>query len=926
MEQISSKRNPLVFVFLLIIVIFAVGFFSYSFLLPRYIEKKILPSLGDQFFTSLTGQVFTIGINEASFGDLTIGDSRNIAASIGSIHADYSIPSILDKKIKQIRINGLTLNLEIAAGRIIIPGLDLEKIAATKTKDEVSPASSSINLPLQLDNFQVKNGLLNILYEQQPILIPFSLQITRIEETDKDTQPAYQLNLQIFPQGQEIEISGSVDLAKNKGIFALSVDSLNLNMFAFLFGEMQENLTFGKASIQSNIEINLMPFKLLATKINGELESLNLKTFPVTFGPPAGTDKTTSPIRLQIMGKGKQYDVSVHGSIVEPILATIALNGSFNEGDEAANGLGTFLIKITDSPAIFNTAQSPVVITGNPELHGDFSVTTTPTGSWQAKIESSASKKTVGISSNQISLTTQIPAFNLYGKGSAETAQMQVSAAIPEVHVTGSDATEIILPNADLQASFNQEKKSGQESLSSGEVTISLPGAKIKRDSLTGKGDIKLSVKMGPQPLHDIKSLQINGEFIVSNASADEEASSVHINSIEGRIPWQWLSEDRETTGKINVSGIKWKNHEIGSFKAGVRLKNSAYSLDGMFTHTLVNNLVTNISGQAGGDSELHANLDLQMDPAPFRSLHLGKFDPSLKNAFLDGELGLEGSLKVDAKGLKGSMKLILQKGRFDFPEKKQAIDNINISLLMPSLPDLRSAPAQKILFEKASVGDLTFEHGNVTWQIESEKSIFIEQGVVRWAGGRVFTNAIRLSTERNEFVVPIFCDRLILSDILRQFSITNAVGEGTVSGRIPLQVSNGKIRFEDGFLYSSPGQGGSIKIAAFDMLSAGIPQNSPQFGQIDFAAEALKDFNYNWVKLLFNSEGEDLVMQMQMDGKPSHSLPFNYDRQTGFLQRIEIGSQGINQPIRLDVNFRLPLDRFLGYSGKIQDIMDKIK
>jgi hypothetical protein len=89
MEQISSKHNPLVFVFLLIIVIFAVGFFSYSFLLPRYIEKKILPSLGDQFFTSLTGQVFTIGINEAYFGDLTFGDSRNIAASIGTIHADY---------------------------------------------------------------------------------------------------------------------------------------------------------------------------------------------------------------------------------------------------------------------------------------------------------------------------------------------------------------------------------------------------------------------------------------------------------------------------------------------------------------------------------------------------------------------------------------------------------------------------------------------------------------------------------------------------------------------------------------------------------------------------------------------------------------------------------------------------------------------
>jgi hypothetical protein len=43
-------------------------------------------------------------------------------------------------------------------------------------------------------------------------------------------------------------------------------------------------------------------------------------------------------------------------------------------------------------------------------------------------------------------------------------------------------------------------------------------------------------------------------------------------------------------------------------------------------------------------------------------------------------------------------------------------------------------------------------------------------------------------------------------------------------------------------------------------------------------------------------------------------------------LQRIENTGQGIMQPIRLDVNFRLPVNRFLGYSGKIQDMMKKIK
>jgi hypothetical protein len=325
-------------------------------------------------------------------------------------------------------------------------------------------------------------------------------------------------------------------------------------------------------------------------------------------------------------------------------------------------------------------------------------------------------------------------------------------------------------------------------------------------------------------------------------------------------------------------------------------------------------------------DSEFQASMLMHMDTTPFNSLHLGEFDPSLSNSYISGELGLDSSLKLDAKGLKGSAKLIFQNGRFEFPEKKYEISDINLSILIPSLPDLRSAPAQEILFNKASVGDLTFEQGKVVWQLESPNSIFIEEGVVNWAGGRVFTNAVRISPEIKEFVVPIFCDRLILTEILNQFGVIDAEGEGTVSGRIPLLVGSDTIRFEDGFLFSSPGQGGSVKVAAFDVLAAGIPKNTPQFAQVDFAAEALKNFQYNWVKLLLNSEGEDLIMQMHMDGKPLQSLPFSYDSQTGLLQRIDDNTQGIKQPIRLNVNFRLPLNRFIGYSGKIQDIMENIQ
>ncbi len=349
MEQMSSKRKPLLFVFFLVFFLLSAGLFSYSFLLPRYIEKNILPALGDRLSTSLTGQVFTIGLNEASLGDLIIGDTKNTAVSIGSIHADYSVFSILDKKIKQLRINGLTLNLEVSEGRIIIPGLDLEKIIETKSKRDISQQSSTINLPLQLDNFQISNGFLNILHENQSVLIPFGLQITRKEQTDKDTLPAYRLNLQMFPQGEEIKISGSVDLANNKGQFDLSADSLDMKPFAFVLGELGEILSFGKASIRGNAAINLMPFQLIATEIDCALESIHLKTIPVRFGLSAESVKTTKPLRLKIVGNRQQWDVSVEGSMLEPLSASIALDGSFFPGDDAAKGFGSMSIRVTDT-------------------------------------------------------------------------------------------------------------------------------------------------------------------------------------------------------------------------------------------------------------------------------------------------------------------------------------------------------------------------------------------------------------------------------------------------------------------------------------------------------------------------------------------------------------------------------------------------
>ncbi|MCJ7602234.1 MAG: hypothetical protein MUO63_12150, partial [Desulfobulbaceae bacterium] len=105
------------------------------------------------------------------------------------------------------------------------------------------------------------------------------------------------------------------------------------------------------------------------------------------------------------------------------------------------------------------------------------------------------------------------------------------------------------------------------------------------------------------------------------------------------------------------------------------------------------------------------------------------------------------------------------------------------------------------------------------------------------------------------------------------------------------------------------------------------IPLDSPQFGQLDFAQEALRNFSYNWAKVHLFSDNDTLVMQLNLDGKPASPLPFTYDSATGGLRRIQIETgQGISQPILLDVNFRFPLNTFLDYDKNFKDLLQRVR
>jgi hypothetical protein len=300
-----------------------------------------------------------------------------------------------------------------------------------------------------------------------------------------------------------------------------------------------------------------------------------------------------------------------------------------------------------------------------------------------------------------------------------------------------------------------------------------------------------------------------------------------------------------------------------------------------------------------------------------------GRFVPATEGLALGGNFSLVGRIVAGEPNAKNSVETRLTEGMVVWKEHGFKVEGLNVGLLIADLMEMRSAPMQHLHFRQASFGTLTVEEGEADFQIASSDSMVVERGRVQWCGGQVHVEAMQIAAANNSYDVVLYCDRLNLATVLEQLGAARVKGDGTVSGRIPLRIENGRLVFGNGFLFSSPGDGGTIRLRGTEALTAGIPPGTPQYVQFALAEEALKDFEYEWAKVTLMTEGNDLVAHLELDGKPVQPLPFVFNKELGFFARAEAGSQGsVFQGIKLDVHFRLPINELLHYGNAVGKIV----
>ena len=574
--------------------------------------------------------------------------------------------------------------------------------------------------------------------------------------------------------------------------------------------------------------------------------------------------------------------------------------------------------------SVYRNNLLPVEVLESLPLHGGYTAEYREGESVQFSITSTPSKQSrdhaARFKFDQYEITAGMPAIDISGKGKLEDLPTAYTIRVPGVMIASQTQT-IHLPQVVLKgtADLGNNGKVFPEAtfkLQSPNTRILLSPARINITDLTVSGQVKPNIN---------GAIGLEGLLQFTGAGVSVPKTGIKISGARGAIPLKWPPGKQMKNGDISIAALYYKQMNFGEIKGKIQQTPAGFAFKGRHINRLLPEMSLNFSGDAKlldtKDPMTNMNFTL-LRPDHAAEIDLGKFFPGSKGVKVNGKLMLTGDLAADSSGFKGSIDLQVQNASVRIKKDKFAIEGIQMSLSIPELPKIRSAAGQHLVFSKIALGDLVAKDGRIDFQIESPRSFLIEKMHFIWCDGNVDTQSMRISPGVEDYRITFYCDRLKLAKVLEQFGAATAEGEGTVNGRIPLHYTNGKIRFDDGFLFSTPGQGGKIYLKGTDILTAGITPNTPQYVQMELAREALKDYDYSWAKLNITSEGEELLLQMQMDGKPAKTLPFVYRKDIGGFVKVEAGSKGSKfQGIRLDVNFRLPLNKMLQYKDLIKMI-----
>lgn len=406
------------------------------------------------------------------------------------------------------------------------------------------------------------------------------------------------------------------------------------------------------------------------------------------------------------------------------------------------------------------------------------------------------------------------------------------------------------------------------------------------------------------------------------------KSKGVQAKGVYFKLPLTYPFKDIKAFGRAGAKKIILHDKVTPAVSAKV-VQTSGLTMDilGKVTNAGFSDLVINFSARAGLDSAMSpfAKGNITTNEFSITQNTLIPLIPAISGVDnLKFDISARADFSCTNQKINSSADIQLANGVLDSFQSGFSASGISADIHFNDLMVPETLPGQYINIDAFNAGRFNFNNGKIRFSLEDGKTINIENLKFNWCNGIVSTEAFRLPSDDNAIHLTLYCDRLGMEDLFHQLGAFEAEGGGTLSGRIPVVMKSAEIGFDNGFLFSTPGEGGLLFIKDLGRMLAGIPKNTPEFSQLDLAGEALKNFEYKWVTLKLNTHGDTLAVNMQLDGKPVSALPFEYSRKLNSFVRVNAQSPGSNfQGIKLDVNLTLPFNQVIQFGNNLKHIMN---
>ncbi len=885
-------------------------------LLPYYLQNHLLPRL--VVTAGLDPQdvrIRRLGLNGADLGPVRLNLGDNQFLSIPSLQISYSPLTLLSRKIDSIVFSGLRMDMQLNDNATAILGLTDRAPSSDADGASFSFEDLEERFPVAVSRFAMHNCVLGIHWRGHLVDIPMDLSL------DFGGPAAGSINgdLRFRLRGSAFDVSCAINAEANSLDLKISADQIPLERFSDLFGELKIPSVHTKIRVNAKARFSIQPFSL--TALNSAI-GLSATRFPVqklSFKPVTINGDHSKSVTIQVDSPdGKNWTWTASPLILEtPVQCRVTqAAGSFVLQDDqwvASADVNTLLDQLPD----IKDKSLPVY------LSRPFSV------GWRLSAQSGPIDDAV-----QFSVVSQMDdkTENISIQGTDNGLVLE--SLVPQVRVSGHVG--------DVLLSAHYEIAAQGINLHSHDVQVGCPEVIISGSLTTGPGpDTQIETKASASPVkirgdngfsanlpHNTffahiankKELDwtVQGVLEITDGQMRLADQAVAMDQLTVHMPVQWPFTADAPQGTIRFDDISWHRKKIGSVKGRLGFGADHFWTRLQGTSKLFPGLSVHIDSEASA-SGVKAHLSI---PAyrPGGTLDLSDIWPEAAGYTVSGQLSVQAEYESRGKHQTSSAHIAVDEGELRHAKSQTAVEGITLNLSMKDLIAMQSAAQQHLKVESITMGKLNARALDVQFQIEPEATLFIEKATLQWCRGGVQVHALRLTPDLNHVETTLFCDRLNLAMLLEQLSLAQGSGDGAVNGRIPVQIYDGHLRFENGFLFSTPGQSGSIRLSGTEILLEGFPPGTPQHLQLDIATEALKDYSYNWAKLRLESQGNLLVASLQLDGKPNRPLPFGYDPQTGSLKRIKGQGEADFKGIAIDLNFKTPLDDILHYKGLLSN------